>query len=136
MDEGFDQAIRPTPAPQQVVDVVQALGQVVLLAPGAAARYLDHPAVAEAGKLGAARARLEPGVVRDLPRGRRLPQRSEREIDTPFLRRERFDVALEVFGVIIDEIEQIRHEIAERQPGAEASHDRDQPRAPAGQNLQ
>ena len=107
VDEGFDQPVRPTPTSQQVVDVVEALGQVVLLASGAAARYLDHPAVAQARKLGAARARLEPGVVRDLPRGRRLPQRGKREIDTPFLRRERFDVALEILGVIIDEIEQI-----------------------------
>ena len=126
VDECFDQPVRPTAAPQQVVDVVQALGQVVLLASGAAARDLDHPAGAEARKLGAARAGFEPGLVSDLPRGRRLPQRSEREIDTPFLCRERFEVALEVLRVVIDQIEQICHEIAERQPGAEASHDRDQ----------
>ncbi|MCY3847005.1 MAG: hypothetical protein OXH69_26085, partial [Acidobacteria bacterium] len=38
--------------------------------------------------------------------------------------------------MVIDQIEEIGHELAERSACAEAGHDRDQPRAPAGQDLQ
>ena len=136
VDKCFYKPVRSTPATQQVVDVVQALGQVVLLASGAAARNSDHPTVAEARKLGAARAGFEPGLVRDLPRGRRLPKRGERKVNTAFLPRERFEVALEVLRVVVDQIEQMRHEIAERQSSPEAGYDREQPRASAGKDLQ
>ena len=72
-DEGIDQAISPAFVPQQVVDIVQALGQVVLLAPGGTARHLNDASVDEADEVSAALARLHPGPVRDFLCGRRSP---------------------------------------------------------------
>ena len=135
-DEGFDQAIRPAVTPQQVVDVVQTFTQVVLLAPGRAARNLDDASLDEASELGAACARFEPCPIRDLLRERRLPQVGEREVDPPLLGRERFEVALEVLRVVIDQIEQVGHELVEGQSPAESGQDREQARAAAGQDLQ
>ena len=122
--------------PQQVVDVVQPFGQVILLAPGAAARDLNDPSFRKAGELSAAFARLDPGALRDLPRGSRLPQVREGEVDPPLLRGQRFDVALEVFRMVVDEVEQILHELAKGASRAEPGHDGDQTRAAAGENLQ
>ena len=128
--------VRPAAAPQQVVDVVQALAQVVLLAPGAAARDLDGAPFDEAGELGAAFARIEPRPIRDLLGERRLPQVGEREVDPPFLGRERFEMALEVLRMVIHQIEQAVHELAEGQPRAETGQDREQARAAAGEDFQ
>ena len=135
-DEGFDQAARPAVAAQQVVDVVQALAQVVLLAAGAAACGLNDAAIDEAGELGAAFARIEPRPGCDLLRERRLPQIGEGEIDPPLLGRERFEMTLEVLRMVIDQIEQVGHEIAEGPPRAETGHDREQSRAAAGEDFQ
>ena len=132
----FDQTVRAAGAPNQVVDVVQALGQVVLLAPGAAARDPDDAPVDEARELGAASVRIESGSVRDLLRGGWLPQVGERQVDPPLLRRQRFDVALEVLRVVVHQVEQIRHQRAKGQPGPEAGHDGEQTRAAAGEGLQ
>ena len=86
LDKGLNQGILPTGAPQQVVDVVEALGQVILFAPSSTTRDLNDAPFDEAGELGAALARLQPGTDRNLPRSRWLPQISEHEIDSPLLR--------------------------------------------------
>ena len=128
--------VRPAAAAQQVVDVVQALAQVVLLAPGAAARDQNGAPFDEPGELGAAFARLDPRPIRDLLGERRLPQVGEREVDAPFLGRERFEMALEVLRMVIHQIEQFGHQLAEGPPRPEPGHDREQPRAAAGEDLQ
>ena len=128
--------VRPASAPQQVVDVVQALAQVVLLAPGAAARDQDGAPFDEASELGTAFTRLDPRPIRDLLRERRLPQIGEGEVDAPFLGRERFEMALEVLRMVIHQIEQAVHELAEGQPGTETGQDREQARAAAGEDFQ
>ena len=135
-DQGFDQVVRPAFAPQQVIDVVQALAQVVLLAPNCAACDLDDAAFDEAGELGAALARFKPRPIRDLLRERRLPEVGEREVDPPFLGWEQFEVTLEVLRVIIDQVEQVSHELVEGQPSTESSQDREQARAAAGEDFQ
>ena len=125
-----------TVAPEQVVDIVHALGEVVLLAPKSAASFLNDPSLDEAGELGAALAGVQPGTVRNLPRGCRLPQDGEREINAPFLGGERFQVALEVLRVLVHQVQQFGHELTESESGAEAGHDGEQPGAAARENFQ
>jgi len=118
-DQRIDQRSRPVRPSHQVVDVVEPLGQIVQLAPGAAAAHFHRPPTDQAGKLGAALAGSEPGSVRDLARVRRFPKIGEGEIHLSLLRRERIEVALEIFGMVIDQVEKVVHQFAERQVPAE-----------------
>ena len=45
-------------------------------------------------------------------------------------------MALEILGMVVDQVEEIRHQLAERQIRAEPGHDRQQPRAAACENPQ
>ena len=135
-DEGLDQGVRTAVAAQQVVDVVQPLGQVVLLAAEAAAGHLDHAPFDEAGELGAALAGVDPGALRDLPRGRRLPQVGQRQVDPPLLGGEGLNVAFEVLRMLVHEVEEIVHQLAEGEPRAEACHDGHEAGVAAGEDFQ
>ena len=117
----------------KVVDVVEPLGQVVELAPRAAAADLHHAPIHQTGKLGAALAGPESGPFRDLARVGRFPEIGKGEIHPSLLRRERIEVALEILGMVVDQIEKIGHQLAERQIRAEPGHNGEQPRAAASQ---
>ena len=121
---------------QQVIDVVHALGQIVLLASRGASHNLRAAPLNETGEMRAAQARVESSAVRDLLCGCRLPQIGEREIDPPFLRRQRFEMAFEVFRVVVDQVVQLVHQLAKGQVRPETGHDHEQSGVAAGENLQ
>ena len=113
----------PRPA-DQVVNVVETLGDVIELAAfGAAGHFHDAP-FGQAFELRAALACLQPGLVGNLPGGNRFPEMNEGEINLPLLGRERVEVALEVFGVVVDQVEKIIHQLAKRQFRPEAGQNR------------
>ena len=87
-----------------------------------AAADLHHAPIHQTGKLGAALAGPESGPVRDLACVRRFPEIGKGEIHLPLLPRERIEVALEILGMVIDQVEQIGHQLAERQIRAEPGH--------------
>ncbi len=104
MDQGFYQRRRPARAAHQVVDIVEPLSEVIELPPGASPGHLHRAPFAQAPQMRAALAGIEPGAFRDLPRRRRLPEISQREIHPPFLCGQRIEVALEILGVVVNQI--------------------------------
>ena len=84
-DQRFDQGRGPASPAHQVVDVVEPLGEVIELAPRAAARCLDHAATGQAREVRAAFACIEPRPVRDFARRCRFPEVGEGQIDAAFL---------------------------------------------------
>ena len=84
-DQHFNQAVLP--AAQQVVDVVHALAQVVLLAPGASAGHKNGTAFYEAHELGAALAGAKARSFGDFVGERWRPQVGKDQIDAAFLDR-------------------------------------------------
>ena len=62
LDKGLNQGILSAGAPQQVIDVVETLGQVILFAPSGTTRDLNDAAFDEAGELGTTLARLQPSA--------------------------------------------------------------------------
>ena len=84
-DQHFNQAVLP--AAQQVVDVVHALAQVVLLAPGAAAGHKNGTAFYEAFELGAALTGAKARSFGDFVSERWRPQVGKDQIDAAFLDR-------------------------------------------------
>ena len=94
-----------------------------------------HPLV-ERSDLEGGRRTDELGAIRNFTGSNRLPKSHKREIDPPLLRRETVEMALQVCGVFVNQIEKIVHEFAKREVRPEAGHDCQQPRAAAGEDPQ
>ena len=135
-DQGFDHRRRAAGAAHQIVDVVEPLGEVIELAPRAAACDFHGAAFGQSRQMRAALAGVEPCPFGDFPCRRRLPELREGEIDAPLLRRQRIEMALEILGVVVDQSEKIGHQFAERQLAAEPGDDGEQAGAAAGENPQ
>ena len=86
--------------------------------------------------MGAADARTQPSPFGYFSRGCRFPQLCKGDAHAPLLRRERIEMALEVLRMHVDQVKQILHEPMQRAARAECGHDRDQPGATAGEDLQ
>ena len=134
--ESLDQAVRTAGTAQQIINIVQALSQIILFASRCTSGLLYNASSYETGELSAARTRPKPSPVRDLLCGGRLPQIGEREIDASLLCREQFEMAFEIFRVVIDQIEQIGHQVAKGATRSETGHDHNEAGVATGQDLQ
>ena len=111
------------------------MGQIVLLAARRAPGRLHDAPPLKASELGAARARLETRPVSNFFGSGRLPQLGKREIDPSFLGREQFEMTFEVLRVIIDQVEQIGHQVAKGSARSETGHDHHEAGVATGQDL-
>ena len=109
-----DQTIRASAPAKEIVDVVEALGDVVLLsAVGFLPRATPRRARSDGRRCALQLIGLHTRAIGDLPSGGRLPQRREGQIDPALLGWQGFEVALEVGRVVVDEIKQVRQESPE-----------------------
>ena len=112
------------------------LGQIVLTAPGGSSLDSHGPACLEALEHGAAYVGIQPRLIGDLSGGCRFPQLRQRQVNATLLRGQRLQVTPEVFGVVVNQVEQVVHQLTEGPAGAEAGDNGQQPGIPSRQNLQ